>query len=307
MLGADPEIFLVDSHGTMKSAHRAFPKVGKHEGLIQRPTGKISRDGVTVEINPRPDPCRETLFDSCAELLAFVRLRAASRGYRLAFQPTMPLTKRELALLPPDAQYFGCEASLNAYTEAETQIHLDDPATHPYRYAGGHMHISCGNNPVPAEQARACVKLWDLYLGVPLTFLFKSKETFLRRRYYGQAGDYRPQKYGIQGDYGLEYRVPGPELFKHSVPFSLAFGLFRHIYSNRAHLWGPVADERGLWEDVQGTINTGTNATQLLRLYHLPEWATPQTLAKLAEWLKRPRGESVGYNGISSWRRRNHI
>ena len=165
------------------------------------------------------------------------------------------------------------------------------------------MHISFTASPTDQASNDKQVKLWDLFLGVPLTYLFDSPETFLRRRYYGQAGDYRPQKY--DGHYGLEYRVPGPELFANSVSFSLAFGVLRGCVSNKSNLYPHLKGVDSA--RVQGAINLGQNIPSLLEhidsIGCMAPWYTSRILADLKKWLRTHHKNNPAWFGIESWAR----
>ena len=302
-LGSDPEGFFLTRAGQARSAHRVFPRVGKHDGHLMGDGGRISRDGAVFELNPTATRCRETAYYNTAQLLRRVRAAGRDYDYKVALVPAIKLSQKELKALPEEARYFGCEASLNAYTGETTQIDIDDPATHPYRYAGGHMHISFASSPTDQASNDKLVKLWDLFLGVPLTYLFDSPETFLRRRYYGQAGDYRPQKYNDQ--YGLEYRVPGPELFANSVSFSLAFGVLRLCVSDKARLYPYLKGVDSA--RIQEAINLGQNIPDLLEYIDsigwMTSWYTSRVLADLKKWLRTHRKNNPAWFGIESWAR----
>src|SRR5207245_8046602 len=104
---------------------------------------------------------------------------------------------------PPDVLAFGCDPSRNAYTVLPSSPTIS-AAEHPFRYAGGHLHLGY-NQPSAAkvaEHGRCCgvrrlefltlpedvalyVKMVDLFVGVPLSFLLDSPEQYQRRQYYG--------------------------------------------------------------------------------------------------------------------------
>jgi hypothetical protein len=96
---------------------------------------------------------------------------------------------------------FGCDTQYNVYELAPTpEVSAKDI---PWRYAGGHIHIS----PVDHELIRPVIFGMDQTVG--LLCLFNSpypEAEVIRQEFYGVPGNYRPQKYGKVT--GVEYRTP---------------------------------------------------------------------------------------------------
>ena len=97
---------------------------------------------------------------------------------------------------------FGCDTQFNVYMNAATpEVNAKNI---PWRYAGGHIHMS----PVDQNLIRPTVFALDQTVG--LLCLFKSpypEAEIVRQEFYGIPGNYRPQKYGKKV-LGLEYRTP---------------------------------------------------------------------------------------------------
>jgi hypothetical protein len=165
---------------------------------------------------------------------------------------------------PDDVKQFGCEPSWDAYT-GETKTPPIDAMTHPWRYAGGHLHFSdapavTSAKGKPTPQLRKIVKLMDLYIGLPLTCVFGDRLTYQRRKYYGQAGEFRPQTYS-HNRYGVEYRTPGPEVWRAPWVASFAMGVGRDICL-REH---SLKFDDGMADDLQAAINTGVGRWKLVK------------------------------------------
>jgi hypothetical protein len=178
---------------------------------------------------------------------------------------------------PVDVKQFGCEPSYCAY-ELTAKRPPIDAITHPYRYFGGHIHfghpggrasktydwlLDRSNHPMFG-------KILDLRVGLPMTYLFDSAAQYLRRRYYGQAGEYRSQQYRpTKYSVGFEYRTPGPEMWRAPWLSSLFLGLGQWCAANfpaEARQW-----DKSIEDDLRLAINTGVGVQKLLARSLAPE------------------------------------
>src|SRR5207245_3662281 len=122
----------------------------------------------------------------------------------------------------------------------------------------------------------------ELFVGVPLSFLLDSPEQYMRRQYYGKAGEFRFQTYNKSSDndtVGIEYRTLGPEVWRHPATASLALGVMRQLANG-------FTEAKGQWDKnvepaVQEAINTGKGLTELVR--ELSPWYNPKLLAAIAK------------------------
>jgi hypothetical protein len=211
-IGTDPEAFVVDAGNRPVPAHRFFGN--KDEKREVAPGIWAFRDGYAVELNVPPQSDVVDLMGTVAAGWRGVQ-DLLPRGLRLEHTPTMRINlKKDLADAPEDVKHFGCEPSYCAYL-AKSKIPKINAWEHPWRYAGAHMHFSA--NPVEVASTHKWLKnkanhllfirLMDQMVGWPLTAEWPILAQFQRRRYYGQAGEFRPQEYP-DGSIGLEYRTP---------------------------------------------------------------------------------------------------
>ena len=318
--GTDPEYLIVDPKDKPIPAHKVkFPSAKRKHELPGYDHSKAFRDGYAVEINVSPATCRQTLtFEMQRALIEVVKMLPP--GHKLATVPAWQIDLKQMQGAPSDVKQFGCSPSLCAYTGAQ-KIPPIDAMTHEWRYSGAHLHFSAyweegGYDsasdtycmvPLPKEIQDPklypdMVKLMDVYLGLPLTCLFHRPELYQRRRFYGQAGEYRAQDYGDfvddegqkQHSRGLEYRTPGPELWNLPWVASLALSIGRYIISNRARLMKRYDKEYG--EAVRNAIDTGEDRWKLLRWLPGTRY-TPSLWRHL--YLHRPY-ESTPYDLISA-------
>lgn len=262
MLGSDPELFLLDSKGRAVGAHTVFPR--KETPFYLDPYSssgrpKAFRDGYGVEINFAPENCAGTFNSSLSYALRGVKKIASAKGLTLSLKPTVEVSALELVDAPPDVSHFGCDPSLDAYIEDRKFLDLDG-RFHLERYAGCHLHFSAY---IPIEQKNSMsyfspiVKQLDLHVGLPLTVIFHHQLAFRRRRYYGQAGEFRIQHYvpnpTSSFQLGLEYRTLGPELMTNHAWLTLAVGMGRQVMEHHSKLkW-----DKAMESDLRGYINEG--------------------------------------------------
>lgn len=291
--GTDPEFFILDEGGKSVPAHTYLPPKSAPIGVasegVKRGLFQFFRDGYAVEVNVAPATQVATLSWRVQAACEALRTFILGEGERLSTRPGVPVEWDRMDGAPTDVMEVGCDPSLDAYTGLQKFPSLD-PKTIPDRFAGGHMHFSTTKLGEKAFSAWADkdavpgrVKILDLYVGLPLTYLFPSEEGFHRRLFYGQAGEYRYQDYGTH--VGFEYRVPSPQLWGHPAVASLAFLAARRVIENPPK-WDP-----GIENDLRGAINGGIGMEKLLPT--LPGFYDPPLLKRAAETL-RPLVESPG-------------
>ena len=127
----------------------------------------------------------------------------------------------------------------------------------------------------------AAVKLLDLYCGLPAAYMLGTREQYERRKVYGQAGEFRSQKYDKA--LGIEYRVPGSTVWNtHYLP-AFIMGVGRVIlgqFETYARHW----DDK-LNDDLRLAINEGDTKLQekLLKPLNVPQFYTFETLKYVRE------------------------
>lgn len=317
--GTDPEFFIVNPKGEVEPAHLHFPgkdaKKGTNCGAFriweggfngtQRPI-QYFRDGYAVEFNPPGTHCRQLLFSDVATAMRAV-LRDLPPGYSLSTTPTVKIDLASLEGAPEDVLQFGCDPSWNAYSMEEERIELD-ARSFPFRSVGGHMHFSgiipdpdlrpatqgspiqlpYNHSPLGVDQVITnvqnlplLVKMFDLYVGLPLTYIMDRPETYERRAHYGKAGEFRIQNYpspykGVLAK-GVEYRTPNSDLYNSKALASLAFGAARQVIVQFEALkkkWDPKKEPL-----IRDAVNKGERMEELLS--SLENFYTPDLLKKV--------------------------
>jgi hypothetical protein len=254
------------------------------------------RDGTTVEFNTtQAHTCITDVYAEIARGKIKVQ-KILPSGMKLSSRAAVPYNlKKWAATTPDDALRFGCKPSYCGY-DLTDKIPDIDAASHEWRYAGAHLHASTDNiesstfkppycHPNEAillnsDDYPLCARVLDGYLGLAGTYLWDDLMQFQRRKYYGQAGEFRPQKYTIAksnyriyGDarekaIGMEYRTLPPELFDNEETAVMFMTAMRWVFHN----WREVAAkwDKGMEPAIRNAINTGNGVEGLLRRFSVP-------------------------------------
>lgn len=190
--GCDPEVFY-SLDGMVIPAGMVFPD------RISYPEGDLYVDGAALEFqpNPSPDPAQVV-----ANLLGLLEKSKLLTDLEVSIVPEMPIDL-EWCRKIPELAVFGCDPDDSVWGE-ECIPGTIDAETHPWRYAGFHIHLGLPSSPrffLDSINRRNAIRALDRTVG--LTSLALAKGTGDKRRsIYGRPGIYRIQPWGI------EYRTP---------------------------------------------------------------------------------------------------
>jgi len=235
VMGTDPEFF-VKKDGHLVPAFDHLPD--KHTT-----TDGLFWDGFQAEctVDLRACDCNQTRCPTCkkgacischallAQRIGKQLQLLKAKGLDVAVQPVWRVPK-DMLLFAGEAQVsLGCDPSRNAYGHFGRCV--VEPRQLPYRFAGGHVHFELGEEERNADNIRYLVKTLDALVGIPSVCLAQNYDHFIRRRYYGLAGEYRLPPHG------LEYRTLSNFWLMHPQAFMLVFDLARHALNiGRARL-----------------------------------------------------------------------
>jgi hypothetical protein len=269
-IGADPEFVVTKvATGEPVPAHLFFPDKHNKIAVPLKPCkystsspAKLFRDGFNLEVNLPPSTCRAYFATWMQEALkaAFAKI---GPEYTLAPVQAVQIDLNHMKDAPDDLKTFGCEPSYCAY-RLVAKVPDIDAMSHPWRYAGGHMHFSDTDpksvlsNP---DNHPDMIRVLDFYLGLPLACLFGDDLSTQRRKYYGQAGEFRTQMYGKNdiglAEIGLEYRTPGPEVWTdENVIAGFAFGIGKRLLSNQGFVGALKTLDKAKDDDVREAIDS---------------------------------------------------
>lgn len=210
--GTDPEFFIVG-----KKTGRFFPAYPEIPGTKKEPRrldgGMIQRDGLALEVNTRAVFTIndfETVFNLVMrQAEGFVR-----KGCKISYDHSSAHFDLEtMKELPADVLELGCDPDFSGYTREENPR----PDQHPtMRTASGHIHIGTFYSSISeTDHFMECCDLaqhLDYYLGVPSIIM--DRDGAERRKMYGQAGAFRPKRYGIEYRVLSNFWLKTPELRK---------------------------------------------------------------------------------------------
>jgi hypothetical protein len=232
VMGLDPEFF-VRQRGQLVPAFDCLPdKHSTPDGLFW--------DGFQAESTVRPTNCYENCPRNCQDHLIYCHAllaqrigkqiaRLATKGLEIAPQAVWRVPQRMLELAGEAQVSLGCDPSRNAYGMWGRCVL--EPRRLSWRFAGGHIHFTLVEAERTPENIRYLVKTLDALVGIPAVCLAQNYDHFIRRRYYGLAGEYRLPAHG------LEWRTLSNFWIMHPRAFMLVFDLARHALNvGRARL-----------------------------------------------------------------------
>lgn len=249
-LGTDPEFFLKNKKGQVKSA---IPHIKGNKLNPERlPNGgQVQHDNVAVEF----------ATDAAEDVETFItNIRKAMVDVESMLPEDMKLNVMASASFPmeeldnEEALQFGCEPDYDAWTVAENDA--PDCVDATLRSCGGHIHVGykegSGNEFLLEFDGKIkTVRAMDLFHGIISVILDTSEHSIKRRLLYGKAGAHRPK------DYGIEYRSLSNFWLKHPILARLQ----AHLLDDVLHL---IRHDKidSLIESVGGdtivnTINSG--------------------------------------------------
>ncbi len=221
--GTDPEYFIVENiEGKPYSVpvphfienlgvkEIGFDPKRKHPVIYKNDDFKIMMDGVAFEANPSPVKTAKEMYSKIQNILDVLGEFASKFGYSVSVSPTVYYDF--FKWYKPDNQLleqcgiFGCDPDQDAIMEDYISPEIN-VTTHPYRYGGGHLHVS-DNNLLIGNYPRPMIRLMALTVGnYSIYSSSMPKEEKLRMFKYGLPGRFRIQNYP-DGNTGVEYRSP---------------------------------------------------------------------------------------------------
>jgi hypothetical protein len=264
--GCDPELFIAQGQRII-GAEKAIPETG---------LPAIVLDGVQVELNPQPEPCRANLINNISAAMKTLsrHLESKDKTLSISFRQVIEVDKQELDSLGEKAKILGCAPSRNAY-DMSASIRVN-PAAYMKRSAGGHIHLGLNYHsgsptyspswkepPLQAalkEHKERLIPLLDVLLGNTCVLLDRDPSNVERRQVYGRAGEYRLPAHG------LEYRTLSNFWLRSSRWTSFVLGMARmavnvlanELTTEKAYQWPAVTTLLELidMEHIRTAINT---------------------------------------------------
>ena len=194
LVGADPEVFVRDNKGRLRSAYGLIP--GDKKDPFPVVDGAVQVDGMALEFNITPAVTPKEFQEKIQKVMRQMEAMVPPI-YTIEVIPTADFHPLHMRAQPEEATQLGCEPDYNAYTLAEN-VKPDGKVN--FRTGSGHVHIGfCdGADPRSEEHMQRCATLvrhLDVYLGLPSLLWDRDNK---RRLLYGKAGAFRPKSYGCE-------------------------------------------------------------------------------------------------------------
>src|SRR5688572_16740659 len=115
--GTDPEGFF-ETEGRIIGSEKLIPEKG-----INNYCGRVIRDGVQFELNPRSGKTVSELGRNISGLFSALQKRLdANPGVTVNFSGLVEVTEEELNSLSPETRLLGCMPSYNAYEDRPINV-----------------------------------------------------------------------------------------------------------------------------------------------------------------------------------------
>lgn len=188
-IGADPEVFVADSTGSVTSA---IGYVGGNK-VCPRPVkdGGVQEDNVLAEFNINPAKSKMEFIHNMDSVMADLRNILEGNNLQPIIIPSYTYTEEQLREYGPNALEFGCSPDVNAWSGKAVPPPKSEGNT--LRTAGGHIHVGYDNPSIGTNED--LVKMMDFVIGLPSLLIDTDK---LRRKLYGKAGSMRHKQYGVE-------------------------------------------------------------------------------------------------------------
>lgn len=251
IVGADPELFLVDEAGTFVSGHDAVPGTKESPFIVDR--GAVQVDGVAVEFNIDPTGHRKEFIQNITTVLHCVHtmVNISHPGCKLTATPTAIFSKAYFDSLPSHAKELGCSPDYNAWNSGKAN---PKPKTKlPMRTGAGHLHLGWtdGKESTDVSHFNDCISMTK-QLDYSLYVLSHSWDGDKKRRMlYGTIGSFRPKPYGV------EYRVLSNAWLGHTRIIPWLYDAVQRSYSlmeNGHHLYEDEGLQKMFTEPVTSDL-----------------------------------------------------
>lgn len=192
-IGADPEVFL-QLNGEFVSAHDVLPGTKQEPFLVNK--GGVQVDGLAAEFNIDPAHSEEEFKNNLDGVTNILQGMIGDREF--LEQVSVKFSEDFARELPTHSLVLGCEADYNGWSLSDNQ---PPQGSELMRTAGGHVHVGgffSEGSPFKwkhFQKAARMSRIMDYTLGVYSILWDKDDE---RRGMYGQAGCFRPKKYGME-------------------------------------------------------------------------------------------------------------
>jgi hypothetical protein len=278
--GSDPELFATYKDGSREfvyppSALEKFDGVkrldgdDKHPVFIETSEYRVIMDGVAFEINLlQPHHDLKHFYNILQTAVGHLEDFLGKYGYGMVKKPVIAFDYNRFWTkeLSKDTAFmqgilFGCDPDKDAF-DVDWLASVLDVAKHPFRYGGGHIHLS-GDEDI-SKYPLPFIRLLALTVGNYCILNSPHPELEqLRAQYYGKPGKYRIQQYS-NGAEGVEYRTPSNSWINYT--FDKFEGIFEQVDKALNYLKNPSKGMMVLDSFRQMTVEAITKADRELAM-----------------------------------------
>lgn len=185
----------------------------KHPVFIQGENFKFHEDGAAFEMSITPSHDPRTLWETIQECAKVAGEQIFSQFPDhcmpvLQFLPTIGFEVERWKEEGEDFVWstrFGCDPDMDATFSNRVTDEID-ASKHPFRYSGGHIHLS--GSPLFVEDPMLAVLCQMITTGCAAILNSDRPDLDHDRTFmYGKPGKYRVQNYGLDNPFGPEYSI----------------------------------------------------------------------------------------------------
>jgi hypothetical protein len=221
--GSDPEFFAAYAENgelnvlppvILRTDYKAeFEENGRHPIFKRYGETIVHEDGAAFEMSTPPSNDWRSMWNTLHEVKELFAKDVLSKYPQVCLPalyslPAMHFQVDKWMNRGPEfemATQFGCDADEDVFN-MRTRCKVYDASLHPWRYAGGHIHVS--GIPEIEKAPLQAIKSMVLTAGLASTAYTDVPELESERLFlYGRPGKFRIQNYP-NGEMGVEYRTP---------------------------------------------------------------------------------------------------
>jgi hypothetical protein len=185
----------------------------EHPIFLKSSRWKVHEDGAAFEFSVQPSHDPYELFQTIQEAASETNKKILNHFPAdclpgLQFLPAIQWEIERWKDMGDEFKWatrFGCNPDRDIY-DTRVESREEDASEHPWRYLGGHLHIS--GSPRIVEDPDMAVRCMMITAGLAATAFSTEPERERQRVYrYGKPGRMRVQNYGINNPYGEDYAV----------------------------------------------------------------------------------------------------
>lgn len=271
--GSDPELFLADNKGNIKSSIPIL-KRDKHNPIVLDKNRKIAlfADNSLGEFSFAPSKTKEEFINQYRT--AFKKGQEyVGNKYRFLVKSAHTFKDNELeAAFGIDPSQIGCNPEYDFY-----EVKMKDLGEFENNMRSGSSHLHIGHNDLTNfDKRHEALRTLEIFLGSSSVIWDNDPSSLERRQKYGRSGSFRPTDYGFETRFMSNYMLHSPKLV--DLTYDLIKYSLGHVFRGSHKEILKSINEK----DVQNAINHCDKklAHKILVKAELPEPLMERVYAK---------------------------